>query len=246
MPQSADLPYNAQGRIPLTDSLIRNQAKSVAKRLGVPEDKFKASSGWVENFKHRHGIRGGVWRGDGKNTRAARAMGFAGKGMTGNYSSSMAIDDRPELPHSPTLEPYEPEAHTPVDLQPALPSPVDPPVNSPFDQPSYNDDTSSAFNSHSTAFTTTQSTYSPYQDTSYPNNGYPSSAQYTEAFPQPATSADMITHAEAEASLNRLLAYVDTTGQNIITDEERAVLDRVKRAMFQAASGIPYIRPGSG
>ncbi|EIN12370.1 hypothetical protein PUNSTDRAFT_124253 [Punctularia strigosozonata HHB-11173 SS5] len=59
----------------LTDASIRQKAKEVARTMEIPEDKFKASSGWIENFKHRHGIRRGVWQGDGKNTRAARAMG---------------------------------------------------------------------------------------------------------------------------------------------------------------------------
>ena len=46
--------------------MIRNKAREIAKSLRISEDKFKASSGWVENFKHRHGIRRGVWHGDGK------------------------------------------------------------------------------------------------------------------------------------------------------------------------------------
>jgi len=31
--------------------------------MGIGDDKFKASSGWVENYKHRHGIRKGIWEG---------------------------------------------------------------------------------------------------------------------------------------------------------------------------------------
>ena len=56
----------------LTDSVIRNKAKEVAKQLQIPEDKFKASSGWVENFKHRHGIRRGQFHGNGRNARLGR------------------------------------------------------------------------------------------------------------------------------------------------------------------------------
>ncbi|KAL0960654.1 hypothetical protein HGRIS_005682 [Hohenbuehelia grisea] len=56
----------------LTDALIRNKAKEIARELNISEDKFKASSGWVENFKHRHGIRGGLWHADGKLAAAAR------------------------------------------------------------------------------------------------------------------------------------------------------------------------------
>ncbi|KAF7346194.1 HTH CENPB-type domain-containing protein [Mycena sanguinolenta] len=64
----------------LSDSMIRTKAKDIARALGIQEDRFKASSGWIENFKHRHGVRAGVWTGEGKkNVRAARA---AGVGLT--------------------------------------------------------------------------------------------------------------------------------------------------------------------
>ncbi|TFY68822.1 hypothetical protein EVG20_g3397 [Dentipellis fragilis] len=62
----------------LSDSNIRAKAKQVSKALQIPDDKFKASSGWVENFKHRHGIKRGVWHGYGLNTRRARALGCGG------------------------------------------------------------------------------------------------------------------------------------------------------------------------
>lgn len=45
----------------LSDQIIRNKAKDIARELHIPEEKFKASSGWVENFKHRHTIKRGVW-----------------------------------------------------------------------------------------------------------------------------------------------------------------------------------------
>jgi hypothetical protein len=60
--------------IVLSDALIRQKAKDTARLLDISDEKFKASSGWVENFKHRHGIRGGVWHGDGKDARHARAV----------------------------------------------------------------------------------------------------------------------------------------------------------------------------
>jgi hypothetical protein len=63
--------------VQLTDSVIRNKAKEVAKQLQIPEDKFKASSGWVENFKHRHGIRRGQFHGNGRNARLGRLHGVA-------------------------------------------------------------------------------------------------------------------------------------------------------------------------
>jgi len=66
----------ATTRKPLTDTRLREKARSIAKDLDISEEKFKASSGWVDNFKHRHGIRNGDWVGDGRNTKLARALGL--------------------------------------------------------------------------------------------------------------------------------------------------------------------------
>jgi len=80
-------------KVQLTDSVIRNKAKEVAKQLQIPEDKFKASSGWVENFKHRHGIRRGQFHGNGRNARLGRLHGVGVGDSTphfGGLSSSIA------------------------------------------------------------------------------------------------------------------------------------------------------------
>lgn len=53
--------------VPITDSSIRQKALEAANTSGVPREKFKASSGWIENFKHRHEIRGGKWTAGTKN-----------------------------------------------------------------------------------------------------------------------------------------------------------------------------------
>ncbi|KIJ54393.1 hypothetical protein M422DRAFT_42551 [Sphaerobolus stellatus SS14] len=50
-------------KLVLSDALIRSKAKEEARRIGIAEDKFKASSGWLENFKHRVGIRKGKYIG---------------------------------------------------------------------------------------------------------------------------------------------------------------------------------------
>lgn len=68
--------------VTLTDQLIRNKAREVAKDIGITEDKFKASSGWVENFKHRHNIRRGVLIG----RRRHRHTGVDGE-LTGEEES---------------------------------------------------------------------------------------------------------------------------------------------------------------
>jgi len=77
--------------VQLTDSVIRNKAKEVGKQLQIPEDKFKASSGWVENFKHRHGIRRGQFHGNGRNARLGRLHGVdAGDSTTTHFGMSIA------------------------------------------------------------------------------------------------------------------------------------------------------------
>jgi hypothetical protein len=77
-------------KVQLTDSVIRNKAKEVAKQLQIPEDKFKASSGWVENFKHRHGIRRGQFHGNGRNARLGRLHGVAADSTTVHFGLSIA------------------------------------------------------------------------------------------------------------------------------------------------------------
>jgi len=57
----------------ITDAKIQRKALGIAdelrKKYGTigsgkeKDENFKASSGWIENFKHRHGIKGGVWHG---------------------------------------------------------------------------------------------------------------------------------------------------------------------------------------
>jgi Tc5 transposase-like DNA-binding protein len=99
--------------VQLTDSVIRNKAKEVAKQLQIPEDKFKASSGWVENFKHRHGIRRGQFHGNGRNARLGRLHGVAADSTTAHFGLSIAdyivhnelyaVDDT--LRRSPTPRP---------------------------------------------------------------------------------------------------------------------------------------------
>lgn len=57
----------------LSDALLRSKAREIGIALGYTHDKFKASSGWLENFKHRHGIKRGVWTGSGTSLIKARA-----------------------------------------------------------------------------------------------------------------------------------------------------------------------------
>jgi Tc5 transposase DNA-binding domain len=53
----------SKAKQPITDSSIRTKAREVAQALHISHNQFKASSGWVDNFKRRHNIRKGVYRG---------------------------------------------------------------------------------------------------------------------------------------------------------------------------------------
>lgn len=43
----------------INDASLKDQAKLAARRRGITEDQFKASGGWIENFKQRHRIKRG-------------------------------------------------------------------------------------------------------------------------------------------------------------------------------------------
>jgi hypothetical protein len=50
------------------------------------------------------------------------------------------------------------------------------------------------------------------------------------------------TLADAEEAINTLITFLDSSGQGIIQDDERLVLNTIKCALFQAGSGIPFDR----
>jgi hypothetical protein len=81
----------------ITDQLIRERALSIAKSFHITSDKFKGSSGWVENFKHRHDIRRGEW---------LRANKMLPPDYTIHQSHSST------LPPTPVLMEYDHRVHT--------------------------------------------------------------------------------------------------------------------------------------
>lgn len=58
----------------ITDSAIREKAKSLVPNL-VLSGTFKASAGWLDNFKQRNGISHGRWTGEGTTAQDRRATG---------------------------------------------------------------------------------------------------------------------------------------------------------------------------
>jgi hypothetical protein len=62
--------------------------------------------------------------------------------------------------------------------------------------------------------------------------------QSAPAIPDPAPP----TLEDAEEAINTLITFLDSSGQGIIQDGERLVLNTIKCALFQAGSGIPFDR----
>lgn len=94
----------------ITDAMIREKGKEIALQKNISEDKFKASAGWVENFKHRKGIRRGKWvyREDFRPTRILR---YSGRGYNGSDTDDdfNAESFNPEHYYDRSYGDYDPE-----------------------------------------------------------------------------------------------------------------------------------------
>lgn len=59
----------------------------------------------------------------------------------------------------------------------------------------------------------------------------------------PITSGSTIPDiAEAEDAINKVIMFVDSQSPALLTPEERDMLAQIKFALFQAASGVPFVR----
>jgi hypothetical protein len=124
--------------VTLSDHNIRTRAKEIARNLQISEEKFKASSGWVENFKHRHNIKRGVWNGPLGDEEPDGAAGASfeldgGDAMMQNGDGHPHVDANgpadytrnlypPPLPHEWDMGSQEPAPSTPSSLPPRPPS----------------------------------------------------------------------------------------------------------------------------
>jgi hypothetical protein len=48
--------------------------------------------------------------------------------------------------------------------------------------------------------------------------------------------------AEAEDAINKVILFVDSQSPALLTTTERNTLTQIKFALFQAASGVPFVR----
>ncbi|KAF8650150.1 hypothetical protein AX16_005385 [Volvariella volvacea WC 439] len=236
----------------LTDSGIRTKAKEVAKNLEITEDRFKASSGWVENFKQRHGIRGGSWHGDGRVSRqlghnlpntSPSSLGTFGlpSGVSNPLRRPTDSPDSDELNHhgpddasmaSMSLHPAWPEHGPRAILSPSQPEEHMPPASLTPVTPT----TSLVPSSQQTLPDSDRETH-----LAYPPSDYSTSlTMYQSVTRLPQASSPTL--ADAEQAVNLLIQFVDTTGQNILQRHERDLLTTIKCALFQAGSGVAFDR----
>lgn len=277
----------------LSDMRLREKARQIARDIGMSEERFKASSGWVENFKHRHGIRGGIWTGDGFNTRAARALGMA------TIDTQLSPEEAEAEIQRYEARDREIERKRAAALRPACWPQEEPTQHPPYNQygPSQYETSSSVASTAeqsslsqpslqprfqspelSTRYDATTNAVVPYDGgpsvrspaypppssypapaptspTAYPRPPSPSSSYAPAPHPDPYPVMDAYipipnipdnsipTLAEVEEHMNKILLFFDTpSGMGIIGHEDRENLNQVKRALFQAASGVPYVR----
>lgn len=261
-------------REPLSDNGLRTKAREIAHRLGISDDKFKASSGWVENFKSRHGIRGGIWHGDGRNTNIARSIGLGGGPLRSNEhgflestaphtltpSEAAAVDALNMTVDTPTTGNMAHGHHNTsrTSFRTVWPShaPLTPSMNA-DPGPSASSNPSSMLN-HSSHIehqhdhpdtgdvhlpeSISRVPLEPVQFTPSGEGIYP--AVYQAIPPLPDHSP--LTMPQAEESLNKLLEFFNNgEGRDILIEKEKSTLMQIKRALFQAASGVPFTRGGS-
>ncbi|KAF9242582.1 hypothetical protein BU15DRAFT_72698 [Melanogaster broomeanus] len=287
----------------LTDALIRNKAKETARNLQIPDERFKASSGWVENFKHRHNIRKGVWLGAHKTLRATRGVGathlrkgsnesvlsplnpafesrseaLAGRDSTHRVEDGeedMESEDEQDLDHhhnQPVAGPSHSQTESPASHNPLPPiwtmhhnplSANDTPISSHPTASQHNVLPLQSFppqeerhheaaitNVHQNSLQLPLQQHIPVSQEEVALSSHEdTTATYTDPVvvyqpPPPITSGNTIPDiAEAEDAINKVISFVDSQSPTLLTPGERDALTQIKYALFQAASGVPFVR----
>ena len=244
----------------ITDQLIRNRALEIAKSFGISPDRFKGSSGWVENFKHRHDIKRGEW------LKAVKSPQNAGTHPL-SFGASTNPPPAAGLPPTPVIVAYDQR------IQALPPSP------SSRDLPQTHEAHPSQYQQQHDA---TQSPLNRATGISGPTNvidGSPSSVhtpprthsqlhsiQHSpEDGPDPYTPQPIVGYAhhpmyanhmvesplmrpptlqEANDAMDLVIEYLDKVGPiDLLKGNERQVITDVKCALFSLVGGVPYVRP---
>lgn len=108
---------SANGMI-FTDAMIRKKAMELDEKWHLEtEGKFKASPGWIENFKARVGIRKGRYTGVGTSDEKAKAQGIP---------ADWNRWQQPPEPHIAAADPSPVGQSAPSEPAPAVPQPMEP------------------------------------------------------------------------------------------------------------------------
>ncbi|KAG6850270.1 hypothetical protein H0H93_015527 [Arthromyces matolae] len=238
-------------KMAISDNSIREKAKAVARSLGTPPEKFKASSGWIENFKMRQNIRGGIWLGPEKDKTTARVISddvstssspVPGTLIITPLNTSYVSDRAPlepmspqrdndmESPSSPVTDELDHRHEQHVSATPVMSSHT-PWSTTSADVPPAQPSPLSAHSHHGSGLSTVVGTSS-----SQPGSYLPQS-YYT---PPPPISQHPSTAAEAEAHLDVLCNFIDYHApEEMLTQQQRELLQTIKHQFFRLAHGLP-------
>ncbi|GBE83194.1 Tigger transposable element-derived protein [Sparassis crispa] len=214
----------------ITDALIRNTAKQYALDMGITEEKFKASSGWVENFKNRHGIRKGIFNGYPQQKKASRVA----PREDNNAGVPEYLPDQPaQVQHEGYSMRLEQDGHT-----------VDPIL-----RPAWTTDSGMHLqlpSSHSPVIEPSPSPPPlPTEPMPITVPDGPDQGKVVEVVPKIAIYSDgqCPTAEEAEMYFDKVLTYIEhEVNDDAITEPERRALYAVKCNLFQRNVGVPYDR----
>ncbi|CDO68264.1 hypothetical protein BN946_scf184842.g27 [Trametes cinnabarina] len=252
----------------LSDALLRQRAREIGDSQGYTADKFKASSGWLENFKHRHGIRRGVWVGYG--TADAKARAYAE-----DFEPPVPETDCPPGPFG--ADPTPPPEDAPGDLElnvernghimhsatPAMhPSALA--AQTPWPQPDEGPSTREPTSSSLLYPSGDQSHYSLQQDASQeaeepvveaamppaepvpvplgPESGGSGEQVYVmPVMPEILEQVDIPDAGEAEKAIDKVLTYVRANQADLeLNETDLELLMEIKYKLFGKATGQPY------
>ncbi|KAI0357418.1 CenpB-DNA-bind-domain-containing protein [Trametes cingulata] len=254
----------------LSDALLRQRAREIGDSQGYTPDKFKASSGWLENFKHRHGIRRGMWTGTGTNDIKARAYAEDFKPPEPEEDCPPGPFNRPASPleEGPSHSEYNmgldengqqsSSSHHGVQamhpssltLQPAWPRSDEQASNGesstlmypPENQPQYEMQQDSVADGEQPVAEAALPRAEPIPIPVNPENGADGEQVYVmPVMPEVLEVTEVPDDAEAEKALDKVLAYVRANhGELEIQDAGFQLLVELKYKLFGKATGQPY------
>ena len=235
----------------ITDNLIRDRALEIAKGFRISSDRFKGSSGWIENFKHRHEIRRGEWLKAEK-----RASNSESTAVESPSRSTLTYDRPPPTPSTNASSSSQlpqvrddvvPRSDNQVTNQHWSPAQDHPPQQSPLALDSSMHQDPSLHMQQQQQHPTPQDTAIQHSPQPQPVPDY--SAYYGQGMYIPPggykgpADVENPTLAEAELAINTVITFIaKCQDKDLLKTEEKQMLHNVKCALFQYASGIPFHR----